>query len=55
MQFSLPPNMLHDAVYICMRFEILIVEKMLMVVFRIVTSCGLVGGYQHFGGTGLQP
>jgi hypothetical protein len=32
-------------------FEVLTAVKMLMVVFWVVTPCGLVGGYQHFRGT----
>jgi hypothetical protein len=35
----------------CMRFEVLMVVKMLMLVFWIVMLCGLVGRYQCFGGT----
>jgi hypothetical protein len=34
-----------------MRFEVLTAVKMLMLVFWIVTPCGLVGRYQRFGGT----
>jgi hypothetical protein len=33
-----------------LRFEVLTVVKMLIVVFQIVMSYSLVGGYQHFGG-----
>jgi hypothetical protein len=32
-----------------MRFEVLTAVKMLMLVFWIVTPCGLVGRYQRFG------
>jgi hypothetical protein len=35
----------------CLRYEDLIVVKMLIIVFWVVTLCGLVGGYYHFGGT----
>jgi hypothetical protein len=34
-----------------MRFGLLTAMKMSMVVFWVVTSCGLVGGCQRFGGT----
>jgi hypothetical protein len=34
-----------------MRFEVLTAVKMSMLLFWIVTPCGLVGRYQGFGGT----
>jgi hypothetical protein len=34
-----------------MRFEVLKGVKMSMVVFCVVTLCGLLGKYQRFGGT----
>jgi hypothetical protein len=41
-----------------MKFEVLTAVKMSMLFFWIVTSCGLAGRYQRFGGTyflHLQP
>jgi hypothetical protein len=35
---------------LCVRFEILAAVKISIVVFWVVTPCGLIGGYQHFGG-----
>jgi hypothetical protein len=32
-------------------FEVLMVVNMSLVVFWVVTLCGLVGGYHHFEGT----
>jgi hypothetical protein len=34
-----------------MRFEALPAVKKSMLIFWVVTSCGLVGRYQRFGGT----
>jgi hypothetical protein len=33
------------------RLKVFMVVKMSMLVFWVVTPCGLVGRYQHFGGT----
>jgi hypothetical protein len=44
--------------YSRMRFEVLTAVKMSILVFWVVTQCGLVGRYQRFGGTyclHLQP
>jgi hypothetical protein len=34
-----------------MRFKVLMVVKMLMLVFWVLTPCGLVGRYQYFDRT----
>jgi hypothetical protein len=34
-----------------LRSEVLMAVKMLMVVFQVVTPCGLIDGYQCLGGT----
>jgi hypothetical protein len=35
----------------CMKYEVLTAVNMSLLVFRVVTPCGLAGRYQHFGGT----
>jgi hypothetical protein len=37
--------------FLFVKFENLAAVKMSMFVFWVVTPCGLVGRYQHFGGT----
>jgi hypothetical protein len=36
---------------VLVRFEVLTAVKISILVFWVVTSCGLVGRYRHFGGT----
>jgi hypothetical protein len=47
-QFELKAKIFNEIVT---RFEVLVVVKMSVVVFWVVTSCGLLDGYEHFGGT----
>jgi hypothetical protein len=34
-----------------MRFEVIVVMKIYVVIFRVMTQCGLISGYQRFGAT----
>jgi hypothetical protein len=49
-----PLGSIKDREFLVMGSEFLMAMKMFLVVFRVVMQCGLVAGYQCFGGTGLK-